>query len=234
MHAPEASLGETLSQRKRVSAAIDVVAILVLFTATRSIAAILDFAFPGPLAVVVSVVAAWGLLRLRGASFVSLGFGKPKSWLKTIGLNLVTVVAVAVVFLFVLQPLFDSLGIAQPADDAFGYLEGSPLALVFTLVFLAWGTAAFGEEIIARGFVLSRLSDALGGSRIAILMALFLHAILFGLGHFSYGLRGIISAGVIAVIFGTTYLVAGRSLWAVIPAHGIIDTISLVQTFQGG
>ena len=129
--------------------------------------------------------------------------------------------------------MFDYLGIAQPADDAFGYLKGSPIALVATLVFLAWGTAAFGEEIIARGFVLNRLSDALGGSGIATLIALFLHAILFGLGHFSYGLRGVISAGVIAVIFGTTYLISGRSLWAVIPAHGIIDTISLVQTYQG-
>jgi membrane protease YdiL (CAAX protease family) len=207
--------------------------ILVLFIATRSIAAIVNFAFPGPLAVIVSVVAAWALLRYRGASFVSLGFGRPKSWLKIIGLNLITVVAVAVIFLFVLQPLFNYLGVTQPADDAFGYLKGSPAALVFTLVFLAWGTAAFGEEIIARGFVLSRLSDALGGGRMATLIALFLHAILFGLGHFSYGLRGVITAGVIAVIFGTTYLIAGRSLWAVIPAHGIIDTISLIQTYQG-
>jgi len=163
-------------QGKRSSAAIDVVVILVLFIATRSIAATVNFAFPGPLAVVVSVVAVWALLRLRGASFISLGFGMPKSWLKTVGLNLITVVVVAVVFLFILQPLFDYLGIAHPAEDAFGYLKGSPVALGFTLLFLAWGTAAFGEEIIARGFVLSRLSEALGGGHTATIIALLLHA----------------------------------------------------------
>ncbi len=217
----------------RMSATIDVALILALFIITRSIAATVDFAFPGPLAVVLSVVAVWGLLRLRGTSFVSLGFSMPKSWLKTIGLNLVTVGAVAVVFLFVLEPVFEYLGLAQPTEDAFGYLTGNPVALVLTLVFLAWGTAAFGEEIIARGFVLSRLSEALGGGRKAVLIALVLHAVLFGSAHFSYGLRGIISAGVIAVVFGGTYLAAGRNLWAVIPAHGIVDTISLVQTYHG-
>lgn len=81
------------SLRKRVSATADVVAILALFTVVPSVAATAGFAFSGPLAVVVSVAVVWGLLRLRGKSFLSLGFMKPKSWLKTIGLNIITVVA---------------------------------------------------------------------------------------------------------------------------------------------
>jgi membrane protease YdiL (CAAX protease family) len=218
---------------QRVAALTEVIVVLALFILTRNVAAAVGFRFSGALAVVVSVIAIHGLLRRRGATLAGLGFRRPGSWLKTIGLNILGVVAVAVVFLFVLEPLFDRLGVEPSTRDTFGYLVGNPVALAVSLLVLAWGTAAFGEEILTRGFIFNRLADALGGGQAASLLALTLQAVLFGLAHFSYGLRGILSSGVIALLLGGIYLLGRRNLWSVIPAHGIIDTISLVQTYQG-
>ncbi len=155
-------------------------------------------------------------------------------WLKTPGCNLLLVALIAIVFLFILQPLFAALQIPAPSENRFAYLAGDPLALVLTLALVAWGTAAFGEEILAQGFVLGRLCDVFGKRRSGILMALLVHAVLFGVAHFSAGPRGIITAAVVAVMLGGAFLVSGRNLWSVIPAHGIVDTISLVQVYQGG
>ena len=138
---------------------------------------------------------------------------------------------ILLVFLFGLQPALNYLGFEPANAHHFEFLQGSLPALIATLVLVAWGTAAFGEEIVFRGFVLQRLERSMGRSTWAAVMAIVLQAAVFGLAHYSAGWHGIISAGVIALILGTVFVVSGRNLWSMIPAHGIVDTISLIQVY---
>ena len=49
----------------------------------------------------------------------------------------------------------------------------------------------------------------------------------------SYDVRGILSSVVIALMPGGIRLPGRHKQRSVIPAHGIVDTLSLVQTYQG-
>ena len=64
-------------------------------------------------------------------------------------------------------------------------------------------------------------------------MAVILVSVLFGYGHYYKGPTGILDSGVAGLIPGTAYMVSGRTLWACILAHGLIDTVAVVAAFFG-
>jgi len=57
--------------------------------------------------------------------------------------------------------------------------------------FLVWVQAAFGEELVFRGFLLTRLELVLAGGLSATAMALVGQALLFGVPHWYLGPRAI-------------------------------------------
>ena len=67
-----------------------------------------------------------------------------------------------------------------------------------------------------RGFVLNRLADFFGHSRMGWALAVIVHAIFFGLLHVYQGVPGIIGSGVSALIFASVYLLGKRRLLPVI------------------
>jgi membrane protease YdiL (CAAX protease family) len=98
---------------------------------------------------------------------------------------------------------------------------------------ISWSVAAFGEEIVYRGYFMSRVTDLIGNTRTGWVASLFLSAILFGLIHYYQGASGMVSTGISGLVFGTLYLVTGRNLWAPIFAHGIYDTVGFLLIFLG-
>ena len=69
-----------------------------------------------------------------------------------------------------------------------------------------------------------------GGRRGAGLAAAFAQAVLFGLAHAYQGPTGILVTGSVGLAFGLLYLRL-RTLWALVIAHGLIDTIGLVALY---
>ena len=96
---------------------------------------------------------------------------------------------------------------------------------------LVWVQAAFGEELVFRGFLLTRLELLLGGGVGAALTAVVSQALLFGVGHWYLGARGVTTAGIIGVILGVAYLCDGRNLVPLIGAHGPADSLSLIAIY---
>ena len=76
--------------------------------------------------------------------------------------------------------------------------------------------------LLFHGYILNRLADLFGTSKIGWSLALFFHAILFGWLHAYQGLPGIIGTAVVALIFGVIYLLAKRRLFPGILAHGLL------------
>ena len=99
------------------------------------------------------------------------------------------------------------------------------------LVGVIWFGAALGEELLMRGFLLNRLTDLFGKTKLGYFVALIVHAIIFGMLHSYQGVVGIITTTVIAIIFGLFYFATKRRLFPLILAHGIIDTISLTAFY---
>jgi membrane protease YdiL (CAAX protease family) len=93
--------------------------------------------------------------------------------------------------------------------------------------------AAFGEEVVYRGYLPLRGAEALGGGRAAQWSAMVAAAALFGIGHFYKGPAGMIDSGFAGLLFGTAFLVTGRNLWTAILAHGFVDTVGVVFVYFG-
>jgi len=105
--------------------------------------------------------------------------------------------------------------------------------LLFTgyLIVVIWLGAAVGEELLMRGLLLNRLADIFGHSSSCWIVAMIIHAAVFGMLHISQGIPGIMATGVVALIFGAACLFGKRKLFPVILAHGLINTISVTAYY---
>jgi len=191
----------------------------------------LEGSLAGSLIVLLSIAIATAVLRRHGRTWADVGLTAHPNWRRTLGTALLLLLGTMGVT-GILQLLIRSAGVAPPDYSRFAAIRSNPRLLAMTLA-IAWGTAAFGEEMLVRGFLLNRLAEAWGRSRGAWTGALFASSALFGLAHFYQGLSGMLLTGVIGLVFGTVYLAVGRNLWVTILAHGAIDTISLIALYAG-
>ena len=183
-----------------------------------------------PMSLAFAVVLAWGCLRRQGKGWDAVGFAKPQRVWRTLLVGLVSWIGVTLVA-GSLQPVIVKL-IGQPVKlAALDFVRGNPAAFFPILLSVVWGSAAFGEELIFRGFVMNRLTNLFGQGRRACVAAVLVQAILFGLMHAYQGLTGILFTGIVGCLLGTVYWLAGRNLWVTIIAHGLLDTVSLTAIF---
>lgn len=140
--------------------------------------------------------------------------------------------AVTLAVALIARPAAMALG--WPAKDLsrLGDLHGNPEQLALLLA-IAWTSAAVGEEILFRGYLIPRLQQLFGSGRVALVIAVLGQAFLFALAHASQGPAGALQAGVVALTFGVAFVFTNRSLWSLILAHGLIDTVSLIALYAG-
>ena len=144
-----------------------------------------------------------------------------------------TVVLVFSIMGLIIKPLLESFGLTNPASvaDRFAFFMGKPLVFIGYLITVVWFGAALGEELLFRGYLLNRLVDCTGSNKLGIIIALILHAVIFGMLHIYQGLAGVIATGCIALIFGSVYFIIKRKLFPIIIAHGIINSLSLIGLY---
>jgi len=137
------------------------------------------------------------------------------------------------VLTFVLiRPALEHLTGSREDMSSYAGLQGNLGALLGLLV-LAWTLAAVGEEVAHRGYLLTRLRDALPGGRPWTVLAALTSAALFGWLHREYGTVGVLQATVDALFF-TVLRFRYRSLWPAVVAHGTVDTVGIVAVFLAG
>lgn len=181
-----------------------------------------------------SIVIAWillrGLMGLQKHRWVDFGFQKPKSWIRTIGYALAGTVLLHIVISFVLAPLAINLT-REPVDSSqFDVLRDNPFALLVGLI-IVWTLAAFGEEMVFRGYIMHAFARPFKHKSIGWAFAVFLTSILFGLGHSYQGFTGVILTGAVGVLYAVAFFVCGRNLWVPILIHGLYDTSAFLFIF---
>jgi membrane protease YdiL (CAAX protease family) len=180
-----------------------------------------------------SVAGAWivaGMrLRRRGSHWRDVGLRWPASWMKTLGLVIIGVPAIHGLVRWLSPLLADLTG--QPVDlSRFEALRGDPAALVTGLL-VVWTIAAFGEEMLVRGFVLNKAAELFHRPIAGWAAGVFLSSLVFSLGHLYQGLSGVILTFLVGLVYCAAYFLSGKCLWAPILIHGLYDSAAFLLIF---
>lgn len=185
---------------------------------------------------VLMLATAWAALRRRGQTFAVLGLGLRRVGARTVlraVLQSIVVLVAALAAFVVGSAIATPLASGAPADmTGYGYLQGD-LPMLLAALAAVWFVSSFGEEVIYRGFLMSRVAGIAGGGRTAWWIAVAVSAVVFGLVHFDWGVVGIVQTAFMGLALGSAYLVVGRNLWVLVLAHAYIDTLLLVQLYAG-
>jgi membrane protease YdiL (CAAX protease family) len=178
---------------------------------------------------------AWGSLRVRGESVARFGLTR----IELSGRGLARLVAraivtfIAAVTAFVAGSIVHGAFAGRPAaadTSSYGFLSGNlpMLLLVLAGVFVA---SSFGEEWVYRGFLTTRLREALGERPGSWAFAVAGSSLIFGLAHYDWGIVGIVQTTFMGAALATAWLKFDRNLWVVVLAHAAADAILMVQLY---
>jgi uncharacterized protein len=174
----------------------------------------------------------WVSLYVRKIGWRGVGLTGYRSWAATLGMGLGCGVLLELFELFVSQPILVRL-LGKNADlSQFHGLTGN-LKLTALYILLVWIVAAFGEEMIYRGYLMNRVADLLNRTRTAWIVSLIAIQVVFGLAHSYQGWTGVIDEGLMGVLLAVVYLGTGQNLAVPIVAHGVQDSIDLILIFLG-
>ena len=163
------------------------------------------------------------VLYARRQSPASIGLGRPPLRRTLLG-TLAAVPAcyagvIASVGLYLIVTGIDIAGMVQERGEFFEMVPDLSIGtlLMFTLF------VGLHEEILFRGFVLSRFCTLFGRPTIAVLAS----GLIFGLLHVYQGPIGVVQTTVVGLVLAGTVIIT-RTLWPAIIAHFIFDTIGLL------
>ncbi|MFN2510414.1 MAG: lysostaphin resistance A-like protein [Pyrinomonadaceae bacterium] len=174
----------------------------------------------------------WLMMWLRGVGWRNLGLRRPTSWRNTLLLGVGIGVGYQYFSLYVLEPLIARATGNLPDVSQFAPLIGNTFFLFLSLI-VSWTLAAFGEELVYRGYLMNRVADLVGANRAGWLISLIVVSILFGVSHLYQGTSGIIVITLHGLLLGALYLATGRNLWVPIIAHGLNDTVGFILIYLG-
>lgn len=195
--------------------------------------------FAGPITLVVTLGLITVYLHRRGESWRALGLRRPGGWksvllvLPQAALGIVAILGTGVGVTAVGEAagLWSTDMPADGIEARWGDIQGNLQVYLLWMV-VAWVSGGLFEELFFRGFMVSRLKLAFGGSVLASVFAVVLPALVFGYGHFYYqGIRGLVVTGMIGVTLGTLYLLYKRNLWPLILAHGVVDSLAFTAMY---
>ena len=218
--------------------------LLFFIGGVAALKAVLDefiWKYAGPVALLSGIAALAVYFKARGERWSSVGIVPLKTkrdWFTLIPKIFLTVLAfMAAVALAIYGG--EALGWEfmkdepEGVDKRWGDIEGN-LLLLTLWIGLAWVSAAFGEEVMFRGLMITRLTTLFGSGKGAVIIAILLAAVFFGFLHYYYqGMRGFVTTGLIGLAFGIMFLVLRKNLWPIIIVHGCVDTIGFVARYLG-
>lgn len=170
---------------------------------------------------------ALGLCFSGAISFVRLGLGAPRSWWLTAGL------AIALGGLL----LWSGMRLRPKAKKIREKVKGSGADAVIpsTLEEQRWLAgvsigAGISEELLFRGFLFYYL--VLWFPHINRLECALLTSLIFGMGHLYQGWKGVLSTGVVGLVFASLYMLTGNLLLPMI-VHAATDSRALLIFWKG-
>ncbi len=171
----------------------------------------------------VSLIAVFAMIRIRRQTPAAIGLKRGPLHIVVLG----ALAAIPVCFLCGLIANMVFVALSTTSMDTFVEERAEFLSEIGSIP-LGWILpvsvfVGIYEEILFRGFILSRLC-ALFRSRAAPIV---LSSAVFGALHFDQGLAGMIQTGVVGLVMAIV-VTTTKSLWPAIIAHASIDAIGLL------
>jgi len=218
----------------------ELLAVIACAVLVKALASQIDWRFAGPISLLAAVVLASLFLRLRGETWGGYGLAAPAGWRGWAWLPVQSVLAFAVLVAVSLaaqawiEPVWPR---APQLEDRFAGIEGDAalFALWLAIAILHGG---FFEEMIFRGFVITRLRRMIGGGAVigawAAGLAVALSAGFFGFRHLAtQGTGGALAAFAMGLAYGALFLAFRRNLWPLIIAHAAAGALNMLARFAG-
>lgn len=219
--------------QSRWSALRDLLIVVATLVVVKQSLLPFTYLYAGPASTFSAMAVGSYLLWRRGAGWRDLGLRWPRSWLKTIGLTLLTMI-VFIAATQSIQPiaslLFEDVGVS----GRFDHVEGN-LAAYIGIMAIVWTHGSFFEELLFRAFVIDHSSRFLGGGLKAEIAAAIVSSIFFGYRHYYYqGMHGALITGTGGLAFALLYTWFGRrNILPLIFAHGIFNSLAQTLRFFG-
>ncbi len=174
----------------------------------------------------------WASLRWRGLRWKDVGFARPRNWGMTLLFGVFAGVFIEAFELFISQPLLVRWTGKMPDLSDVLVVQGN-MKLMLIYILLTWTLAAFGEELVYRGYLMNRVAGLFHGTRAAWIVSLVVISIIFGCSHIDQGATGMLENIWDGLLLGALYLACGRNLTAAIVAHGVTDTVDVLLMYWG-
>jgi membrane protease YdiL (CAAX protease family) len=172
-------------------------------------------------------------IEYRKDLFKSLGFQRKGLKIK----NLLIIAPLISGGLFLLYYFILIPGVTHLTGQAIDFSEFEQfkgnLSAILSLLILVWLSAAFGEEILFRGYLMRQFIKFFGNGQISIVINILLFGIIFGWIHAYQGITGQIITGIIGILLAVIFYIRKYDLWFNIAVHGFFDTIALVFIYYG-
>lgn len=134
-----------------------------------------------------------------------------------------------VVIDFLFQPVIEHFYGSTDLSSLEGLKGNWPNYIIFLAIM--WVFAAFGEEILYRGYMVKQLARIFGNSQPAWFVAIVITSVAFGFAHLYQGTSGIITTGFVALIFGAMFYKNQKNIWVLILTHGFYDVFGITMIF---
>ena len=138
----------------------------------------------------------WLSIRLRQESWKTIGLTFERVSLASVGWTILKSLLILIfaigAFVFGSIVMANIVGIPEDADlTKYNYLRGNLPMLLISLAGVYF-VSSFGEEVVYRGFLITRLQELFGGNRrLPIIGAVIVSSVIFGFAHFEWGAMGI-------------------------------------------
>lgn len=169
----------------------------------------------------------------KGKIFSALGFQHERFTVKNL-LFLAPLAALGLFafYAFAIVPLVTKLTGVPINYSSVHFLEGN-LQASLVAVLVMWATAAFGEEIIFRGYFIRQFVKFFGDGKVSIAINIVLFSCFFGFMHMQQGITGQLVTGFMGVLFGSIFYMRKYDLWFMIVLHGVFSTLGVICFYYG-
>ncbi|MFD2590150.1 CPBP family intramembrane glutamic endopeptidase [Aquimarina hainanensis] len=172
-------------------------------------------------------------IEYKKGLFKSLGFRWNKSSAKNLLLTAPLLGTLLFLFYYyVLVPVVTHFT-GHPIDFSVFEVYTGNLPEILKILVYVWISAAFAEEIVFRGYLMSQFTKFFGSSNISLVCNILLFGLIFGWVHAYQGISGQIVAGITGMLLAVIFHIRKNDLWFNIAIHGFLDTVFLIFVYNG-
>jgi len=172
-------------------------------------------------------------IEYKGKPFSALGFQRAKFNAKNL-LVLAPLVAFGlfIFYAFAIVPGIEMLtGVPIDYSSMSQLKENLPTTIVWLLI--VWATAAFGEEIIFRGYFMRQFIKFFGDSKISLVINILIFCSFFGYMHIQQGITGQLVAAFTGSLLSIIFYMRKYDLWFLVMVHGFFNTLGILSFYFG-